>query len=1130
MGGDSESRVRGGARPAQRHTQARLTLIAAMLSLILTASVAAQASSGESDESDTAVATLVERLAQEANRLPIESLDRDVQGPAPTLLTPHPFARRSASRITDADVPAVIEALRDVRGNDLADRYARFHLLGVLQSKFIRSNPVRDLDVDTRQAMGEAAVAAYAQDQPMRYLRRDFEETRYREPRELYKRYNQLNSQTAVRVGVPPFMKTLYGEAALRAATGSRADQIRALLEERRQIESQLSPWINDNDARDRNNRKNDLDDIVRRARFRAAQIAMASGHGPSIEKLLNAAAASARSGQLSGIDVIDAALRTIVMGHAPRPDMDESDRQRLVRTLARGSGSIQIERLREGNRQLDLSRSPRRDVDEVCAQLAEYFARPERIAALYREPGQTAPPPPRRNANQALTIENIRAAIDQAQRALNSEGASWAVRQTQPDMPPHIFREAMDFGNRSELDNAAGRQAILAWSLVATGQPGQSRTLLQRIHASLGSDPHNTFTRSMRVILASELPADIYEPRLRRDLRWVVEAMTDKGGWGTGRRPQDPWGDHASAQYAIYALTSAARAGVSIPTDTWEAVDQHWRVTQQQTPGDQPAGWRVIADPTVDATGTNAFTPANGGVIATAGGIAALNATSQWLRDSDPARQRAIDKGVAWLDRYFTTRDDPNAPVDWFFTMWAVQNVGRSTGLSTFNDVDWFRDVTPAILRRQHPVGHWSSAFFESDLEIPTGAALLYLATALDPIAVGRLEHAFGWDHEPAALTTFARYASDRYERETISTSVRLDRPLDQLLDAPLLFIGATEPVQFTDAEIDKLRAYCQHGGLILLNPSQPASGVGRSFGQLLERLAPDRELEDVEPDDPIYGVHRDVRPSIRMRAVGSDIRPWAIWLLKDIGEDLANTTGDNDAVSTLSNLYLYRVGRNPRRTRLATSYLEPVSAPRTVAAARLRHDGDWDPEPAALEQLSRFAAASHRVGLRTSATDPQALSSNTRLAFLTTAGDGTLTADQAAAIRAWCEQGGTLVLDAAGGSAEAADSAAAMLAAIFPDRSPLPLSPASPVIAGTGSEATDRSSVAYRLFTLQRGVLTDRPRLSAVMLDDRPAVIYSPEDLTCGWAGAEHWGIHGYTIDDARGLGANIIATAAR
>ena len=187
-----------------------------------------------------------------------------------------------------------------------------------------------------------------------------------------------------------------------------------------------------------------------------------------------------------------------------------------------------------------------------------------------------------------------------------------------------------------------------------------------------------------------------------------------------------------------------------------------------------------------------------------------------------------------------------------------------------------------------------------------------------------------------------------------------------------------------------------------------------------------------------------------------------------------------------------------------------------------RIVHAGNYDPEPGVV-QLNRLLTKEHAVKMNLRDAEPTQLGS-AKIAFLSTTGDGTLTDDQAKAIRAWLDKGGTLWMDAAGGSQEAVDALSKMLEQISPDARPTPLPSDDPIIDGRKLRGVgyDNRRVKYRLFALRNtGVTTSR--VTAVYLNDRPAIIYSPDDLTAGLAGLDHWGIFGYDTDSARQLAVN-------
>jgi len=1104
----------------------RLTLCAW---LVLSAGLAAASPRQTIDD-------LVRQLRQEADRVSVEKMED--QGPAPRFSRPHPSVPRDA--ITPELAEAAAAELTRVSGDSTEAQYVRYHLIALITAA-TSSMPGETGKRDAKSSLAEAAFEAVSAAEEVPYVVNVNEPQYRREPREVWQEYERLHRLTALTIGVPPFTRLVYGQEALQHATPQEAARIRQAMARRDALRPQLSDPVRIPGAEQRNGRRRNIGEMVRRTRLDAARLAMQHGSGQDFQRLFEYAIEQAGREQAIGYDVLDLALRSIIEGRLDLTELDPAELRGVARRLDRlADAPDRWVRPKEGQTRLDDQRSDLRNLSDLAESLAFYFEFPALTATLVTDarliklhserPGRDGSA-----VREELNLANIQAAIDDAlPRVLDSQGRWNQTGMLALNLRPHAYHHRSGW-NRNLFDRKPGVDAALSWAVTATGRPSQTPGLQARLQSSLLTDTDLVFNLSMRSILGSELPRAVFEPLLRRDVAALVDAMTSQGGWNGKVHNKDGWGDHAHAQYAVYALDAADRAGLTVSDKVWETIDRHWRATQQPTPDDEPAGWRLAGRPFASDDGLAGF-DAEPSVLTTAGGVAALGIVNRVLNDGSDARQRAIDKGVAWLDDHFTLELQESEFFDWYFGMWSIQQVGRATGRAQFNDIDWFYDITPLVLKNQRQ-GLWYSQAFEgrnehtTDPTMPTAMAMLYLASALDPVAIARVEHDFGWDDHPRALGTFTRYATQRYERDTHWTTTRLSRPLTELLNYPLMFIGATEALNFTDDQVAKLRDYCRAGGLLILNPSDPSAPVGRSFKRLFDAMEPDRAMATIEPDNTIYAIHREVRPSVRMQAIGSGIRPWAIWCLKDLGEDLANSRGESDALVTLSNLYLYRVGRNPRRTRLTSAYLPDAPASgRAINVARLRHDGDFDPEPVALEQLSRYLSANHQASLRVSTLDPTALSDSTSVAFLTTAGDGELTSSQAAAIRRWCESGGTLILDAAGGSGEAVTSAEAMLAAIFPDRTSVPISPRSPVLTGQGlpGNAVDRSSVEYRLFTLQQGVLTDRPRLSTVEVKGRDAVVFSAEDLTCGWAGIEHWGINGYTIDDARGLGSNAVLNA--
>jgi Domain of unknown function (DUF4159) len=267
----------------------------------------------------------------------------------------------------------------------------------------------------------------------------------------------------------------------------------------------------------------------------------------------------------------------------------------------------------------------------------------------------------------------------------------------------------------------------------------------------------------------------------------------------------------------------------------------------------------------------------------------------------------------------------------------------------------------------------------------------------------------------------------------------------------------------------------------------------------------------------------------------VHNGVRPLVVAFTKDVGRGLQ--TNDvkryGDSFALMSNIYLFAVGTEPRRVRLETDYVVPPASWPTekVDVARVRYAGDYDPEPGALAQLRVVMARDQGVDLVVRDVDAGGLADE-RVAFLTSAGRGALTDDEARALREWVEAGGTLWLDAAGGTPGAVKATDAMLAKLFPDRVATPLADDSPIVTGQGlgMDSRDARRVSYSRFAQRQMGQTHTPRLQALMIDGRAAVVYSPEDLTAALAGVGQWGVFGYSTESARALVVNGILHAAR
>jgi hypothetical protein len=202
--------------------------------------------------------------------------------------------------------------------------------------------------------------------------------------------------------------------------------------------------------------------------------------------------------------------------------------------------------------------------------------------------------------------------------------------------------------------------------------------------------------------------------------------------------------------------------------------------------------------------------------------------------------------------------------------------------------------------------------------------------------------------------------------------------------------------------------------------------------------------------------------------------------------------------------------------------------SAP--VRLARLRYKGTWDPEPLAFERFARLMNLEARADVdvvcpydieKLTKQDPNV----PKIASLTGTQSFVLTPGEEAALKKYITGGGTLIVDAAGGTKGFADAAENVLGEMFGKALIKPLPPDAPIYKLAGLEI---KVVGYRRKArVDRGLKAD-PNLRGIFLGKRLAVIYSKEDITGGLLGCPCYNCLGYAPDSCFALMRNAVVLA--
>jgi hypothetical protein len=687
------------------------------------------------------------------------------------------------------------------------------------------------------------------------------------------------------------------------------------------------------------------------------------------------------------------------------------------------------------------------------------------------------------------------------------------------------------------------GQGALMTTAMLACGESYQASWMQRHINWVLCYDSPNTYDRAMRLLTLGQLPRKKFAPWVRRDANWIVDTAGAQGNWeasNVGPRSQG-FGDNANGQYALLGLWSAAEQGAEIPTALFQKVDSYWRGGQRPPGAPGEGGWAVTSSLALKK-GANLKDFSNQvNASMTAGGVLSLYLTESVLygpKRVDVGNSLSPDllRGVQWLDDNFSV-EKLDGDFDFYYYAWTIQNVGNATGYRTFNNVDWFRASTAKLINLQGPDGSWPGP---KGAHVSTSFALMYLQRARGPLAICKvrfdptatpgkpvssakakkpptakdLAKQNAWDNRPNDMYNFVTDVGRRMEVPTSWQIADLDQPVYELAESQLLYLATDKKFKLTSDQIERLKEYIDAGGLLVCVPEGHNTGTPlMSMKALAAELCPGVEPARVtDKQHPFFNLISKVESIIPFTLYQTSIRPRVVIVEKDIGRDLqANKRGpkDRDAFNFLTNVYLYVAGKDAKRPRISNNYVvQKNETPKyAVRATRVVVGEDSELEPQAFPQLKAYLANRHDVNLIVVKASPKELSADTKLAFLQISGATKLSAEQGKALRAWADAGGTLWVDAVGGSPEALANLNVCMKELG-----LAASDLKPIVK---TELSTGSGQTWRVYQTSA---TGRPSIGAKFLDNRPAVVVVRGDLTCGLAGLNHWNIAGLTPSAAR------------
>ncbi len=735
-------------------------------------------------------------------------------------------------------------------------------------------------------------------------------------------------------------------------------------------------------------------------------------------------------------------------------------------------------------------------------------------------------------SVSHAATPDQIDQAISKAKNYIYQQqqpDGSWELVPAAEPSPPATAILTVKQSPRA--GQWSGRTALAIYALLTAGENPTNEHLAKAVAFLKKSKTMGVYALGVRCQVWLLLPQtpDVRN-LMKADAKLLISMMKTEGkakGMYDYINTKNQEYSHSRSQYAVLGLWAAQQTGVEIPTNYWHTVEEAW-VKNQLADG----GWGYT---------TPSYYPTTPGMTAAA--VATLYeiqdalAGTRGLDCKGNVDNPAIIKGLDWLaknaDKIGTSkryvRDFP------FSTLYTYERVGVAGGYKYIGDVDWFQKGADWLIKTQQADGSWADPPVENAPAeqwtpgvVDASFAVLFLSRGRSPLVMNKLQyqitptggdaHEGHWNQRPRDVANMVRWIGRQTERNLNWQIVNLNAGGEgDLNDAPILYISGDEALSFTSEERDRLRKFVEQGGLIYGNADCGKKDFADGFRALGNALFPTYEFRVLPADHLVYrgqqfdpskwktqpglmGLSNGVR---ELMILAPDTDPSKTWT--QVG------AAKTEFLQMAANLYLYatdKKGLNHDQTYIVK--LDPsIKAERSISIARLQYAGNWDPEPGGWRRLAALLHNRHKIDLKV---EPVKLGegklASYKLAHLTGTSELKLDAAACDELKKFVASGGTLIIDAAGGTSTFAATVDKLLAELWPGK--LQAIATEHGLFSAGGQTL--SSIKYREFARRVFGSLSTSRLRGIELNGRLAVIYSAEDLSAGLVGEEVDGISGY------------------
>ncbi len=715
--------------------------------------------------------------------------------------------------------------------------------------------------------------------------------------------------------------------------------------------------------------------------------------------------------------------------------------------------------------------------------------------------------------------------------------------------------------------DYPGGVTSLVILALLNAGLPPDHPRVAAGLNYSRQRVPEKTYSVALQSMAFCAANPNKYAAEIQRNTEWLVAAQATDGSWSYGERGGGN-GDPSNTQFALLALYEAQRAGAQLSPDDWKAVysrsKRYW-LNIRNKDGSFPynaGGGR-------DVRGSM-----------TCAGIASLVIVGSQLEDSEATADETIEccgenrsnnsvinAGLKWLSDQFTVRSNPGHGLFHLYYLYGLERAGRMTGQRYFGDHDWYREGAEVLMALQQPVtGQFDSAYAGlGNAYSETSFGLLFLAKGKRQIVINRLKFGKGddWNHHSMAMQHLTSHTEQAWKRELAWQTIDLQKAkLADLLEAPVLFISASNAPVLTTESRDLLREYVEQGGFIFAEACNGDGCNGEAFDDYMRRFAADvlgKPLEKLSPDHPIWHAERSVdlnampedfwlygvQSCCRLGLVYSPISLSCRWELNmpyGLRPDYsAKVQGELDNATLVGvNVLSYATGKELKQKLQSILVLDEVKdttpTDRGVfVLPQLQHNAAADDAPRAITNLIEWMGKEN----------PFRMSSEHRmvpivdeelekypLVFMHGRGELKFNEAQRSTLRNYLKNGGFIFADAICADEQFATTFRREMAIIL-ESELTPIDVGHQLLQGSRFAGFDIRQV--NIIDPQRTkdqIAVNRrrisPQLEMASLEDRVVVVFSPLDISCALESRHSLQCRGYLREDAARIGINVLLFA--